>query len=143
MNALLHHGNRWPRVLASVVVPILLATNVLAQTSSKNRGPRALAVVELSGSKKDAAKLYPVTLFERGNYFDASVYNVNPVPMAVEPGIVYEVQRSGEPVGLVTIDHALPQNGEWIATGHLQPEGGEGKSAKSSAKSSGGAATSG
>ena len=89
-------------------------------------------MVELSGSKKDSAKLYPVTLFERGNYFDASIYNVNPVPMAVDAGTVYEVERSGEPVGLVTIDRALQQNGAWIATGHLQPEtGGENKSAKS------------
>ena len=132
MDALLDHGNRWPRVLASAAVLISLAALLPAQTSSKSRGPRALAVVELSGSKKDSAKLYPVTLFERGNYFDASIYNVNPVPMAVDAGTVYEVERSGEPVGLVTIDRALQQNGAWIATGHLQPEtGGENKAAKS------------
>ena len=113
-----------------------LGANLAAQTSSKARGPRALAVVELSGSKKDSAKLYPISLFERGNYFDAAIYNVNPMPMAVEPGIVYEVQRSGEPLGLVTIDQALQQNGEWIATGRLQPEGSENKNAKSAGASS-------
>jgi len=41
-----------------------------------------------------------------------------PVPMAIQPGIVYEAREAGESKGLFTIRAAIPDaNRNWIATG--------------------------
>ena len=64
-----------------------------------------------------AAKLYPVTVFTNGEYQDATIYNVNPMPLALEPGTVYDVQQSGESLGLFTVESAGKAKEDWLASG--------------------------
>jgi hypothetical protein len=94
----------------------------------KDAGPRALAVLQMSANGK--VSLVPVAILVNGKFWDASAYKANPVPMALEPGIVYEGERTGSSVGLFTINSALHSNAvnaqvPWIATGSWLAEGKE------------------
>lgn len=53
-----------------------------------------------------------------GEFYDAGAYKAAPVPMALEPGTVYEAERTGVSLGLFTITEPLESNGkDWIAEG--------------------------
>jgi hypothetical protein len=121
-----------------------LATSAFAQyrsTRKEHKGPRAIAVIEFpqatagvapaatggtpvatqAKSKppvKYAPRLIPAIILNEGRYFDASGYMATPVPMAVQPGIVYEAREAGESKGLFTVRGASADaNKNWIATG--------------------------
>jgi hypothetical protein len=100
---------------------VALALSALAQrTSRKNKGPRALALVEWPASG-GSPRVIPVTILVDGRYYDASIYKADPVPMALEPGNVYEVGQSGESIGMVTLTTARQaRNGAWLADGRFQ-----------------------
>jgi hypothetical protein len=66
-------------------------------------------------------RLVPVALLIDGHYYDASLYDANPAPMAVEPQTVYEAQSFGEPTGTFTISSPKQVNGSWIADGSWTP----------------------
>ena len=51
-----------------------------------------------------------------GKFFDASVYKADPVPMALQPGTVYEGLKSGISQGLFTVNSAIPNKG-WLGLG--------------------------
>lgn len=94
----------------------------------KDTGPRALALLRLSENGK--ASLEPIAIRIDGKFWDASAYKADPVPMALEPGTVYEAERSGSSLGLFTTNGALHSNGAsnqppWIATGTWRPAGRE------------------
>jgi len=94
----------------------------------KDAGPRALAVLQLSDNGK--ASLVPIAILINGKFWDATAYKANPVPMALEPGTVYEGYRTGSTQGLFTIGSALHSNSRnvqapWIATGKWVPRGKE------------------
>ena len=64
--------------------------------------------------------LLPVAIIDDGKVFDAAVYKTAPQPMAIAPGVVYEAQHHGVPVGLFTIGTASHSNSEdhpWFALG--------------------------
>src|SRR5438270_8723974 len=72
---------------------LMLITGVAgwAQFARKNavsKGPRATALVVLPAKGK--ARLIPVAIMVDGHFYDASAYKADPVPMALEPGTVYE-----------------------------------------------------
>ena len=69
---------------------------------------RALAVYEYTGDleKPDAARLIPVSLFIDGQFQDADVYLADPVPFALDTGIVYSIERAGDPIGTLDLDYA-------------------------------------
>ena len=81
-------------------VPALLIFSLLpsgfAQSTGKkpSKGPRAVAVVEWTPS---GPHLIPVSILVDGKFYDAGLYLANPVPMALEPGNIYEIQKSGDP----------------------------------------------
>ena len=91
-------------------VPALLIFSLLpsgfAQSTGKkpSKGPRAVAVVEWTPS---GPHLIPVSILVDGKFYDAGLYLANPVPMALEPGNIYEIQKSGDPAGLFTIKSAM------------------------------------
>jgi hypothetical protein len=94
----------------------------------KDLGPRALAVLQLSANGK--ASLVPIAILINGKFWDASAYKADPVPMALEPGTVYEAERTGSSQGLFTVNTALHSNAvnaanPWIATGAWTPAGSE------------------
>ena len=62
-------------------------------------------------------KLEPVIIFENGNFEDATLYQAGPLPMAIQPGTVYEVQREGVPLGLFTIQQPEQEKNDWYAKG--------------------------
>src|SRR5437016_9413323 len=110
---------RWPRLLATGA--LLLAAPLFAQSPSpppQKSGPhalRALAVVQFVNGKP--LKLEPVIIFENGNFEDATLYQAGPLPMAIQPGTVYEVQREGVPLGLFTIQQPEQEKNDWYAKG--------------------------
>ena len=94
----------------------------------KDAGPRAVAVLQLSAKGK--ASLVPIAILINGKFWDAGAYKAAPVPMALEPGTVYEAERAGSSQGLFTVNTALhstainAQN-PWIGTGSWIPAGSE------------------
>jgi hypothetical protein len=69
------------------------------------KGPRAVGLLQLNSSGKGT--LIPVAILIDGKFYDASIYKADPVPMALEGGTVYEVEKTGESQGLFTVNGAL------------------------------------
>ena len=99
------------------------------------RVTRAIGVYEWTGelNKPSAARFVPVSLFIDGHFEDAGLYLARPVPMALEPGDVYALERAGEPQGLLDLDFAHRvvtgkaladdnPEGAWYAYGKFTPE---------------------
>jgi hypothetical protein len=90
----------------------------VAQVAKKrpmSKGPRAIALIQLADNGR--AHLIPVTIMINGNFYDASAYKADPVPMALQPGIVYEAVKAGVSQGLFTVGGATQANGNWFADG--------------------------
>lgn len=62
----------------------------------------------------------PIAILIDGHFYDASIYMADPVPMALEYGNVYEVEKSGEPTGFVTVEGARDAGGRWIGMSKYQ-----------------------
>lgn len=85
----------------------------------KKRGARAIAVLEfLPGG---GARLVPVALWLDGQFYDASLYEANPEPLALEPETVYEATDYGRPTGLFTVTRPEEIKGSWIGAGQWKP----------------------
>jgi hypothetical protein len=72
----------------------------------------------------------PIAILINGKFWDAAAYKADPIPMALEPETVYEVERTGNSVGLFTVQSALHANGAnapvpWLGTGDWRPTGTE------------------
>jgi len=81
----------------------------------KTHGPRAVGVLEWTAK---GARLIPVTIKIDKDFHDAGVYLAQPIPMALETGVVYEVQKSGEPLGDFTLEAAQQtESGAWEGIG--------------------------
>ena len=94
----------------------------------KDQGPRALGLLQLSSNGK--ATLIPIAIRVDGKFYDATAYKADPVPMALDSGIVYEGERTGTSVGLFTLNGALRSNAAnsphpWLGTGMWLPTGTE------------------
>src|SRR5260370_32007063 len=79
---------------------------------------RATALLELPTAPAGVvtARLIPITILDEGRFHDAGVYKATPKPMALDAGVVYEAQKSGQPFGYVTITSA-GKAGSWTALG--------------------------
>ena len=104
-----------------VILLLLLALLAWGQKKPAAKGPRATALVVLSPDGKTATRLIPICIRDNGQFWDASIYQASPRPMALDFGVVYEVERTGNPVGLFTISQPVQENGAWIALGSWQP----------------------
>ena len=113
-NVILH------RALVAGLCLALAVAGWAQRASRKNKGPRALALVEWPASG-GAPRVIPVAILVDGRYYDASIYKADPVPMALEPGNVYEVEQSGESMGMATLTTARQaNNGAWLADARFQ-----------------------
>ncbi len=82
-------------------------------------------------AKPTASRLIPVSLFIDGHLQDAGVYLASPVPMALLAGNVYQLQKSGVPIGdldlafarhLVASDNAnTTYDDGWFGYGKFSP----------------------
>jgi hypothetical protein len=94
----------------------------------KDAGPRAVAVLQLAANGK--ASLVPIAILTGGKFWDATAYKADPIPMALEPGTVYEAERAGSSLGLFTVNSPLHSNAvnaetPWLGTGSWVPAGTE------------------
>ena len=92
----------------------------VAKKRTDSKGPRAVAVLQIA--ENGQAHLIPVTIMVNGEFYDASAYKAAPVPMALQPGIVYEGVKAGVPQGLFTVGGAAQTNGNWLAGGSWKTE---------------------
>ena len=94
----------------------------------KDLGPRAVGLLQLG--KNGKASLVPIAILINGKFWDATAYKADPVPMALDPGNVYEVEQTGSSLGLFTINSALHSNAQnsaapWLGAGSWRPAGSE------------------
>jgi hypothetical protein len=94
----------------------------------KDAGPRALGLLQLGTDGKTS--LVPIAILMNGKFWDATAYKASPIPMALESGTVYEIERAGNSLGLFTVGsalHSIAANAQtpWIATGKWLPAGTE------------------
>lgn len=93
---------------------------------------RAVGVYEWTGdrTKPTASRLIPVTLFIDGELQDAGVYLARPVPLAIDSGTIYEVDKAGVAEGtldvkyathLQTADAAANYDDGWFGYGTFAP----------------------
>ncbi len=80
--------------------------------------PRAVAVLETDAH--GVQRLIPIALFYERHFYDAALYRATPVPVALAPQTLYEVQQAGKPVGLFTVQSAMQQDGQWAARGRYE-----------------------
>lgn len=107
---------------------LLLAVGIAAgwaqSTGKQKRGPRAIAVVQWEGDPQKPANpvLMPIVVLDQGRYRDANSYFASPVPMAVESGVIYDVQKSGKIIGAFTVgDSKRDAQGRWFGLGRFKP----------------------
>ncbi|MBA3914229.1 MAG: hypothetical protein H0X25_10370, partial [Acidobacteriales bacterium] len=86
-----------------------------AKKDSASKGPRAVGLLQIFDNGK--ASLIPIAFLDQGKFYDASVYKASPVPMALEPGTVYEAYRSGVSQGLFTVGQPLQAQSSWTGSG--------------------------
>ena len=118
----LYRTAQWVVICTSVA--LMLVAVVSAQAPAKtNKGPRALALVELAPNGK--AHLVPVTIMLEGKFYDAAAYKASPVPMVLESGTVYEGILNGVSQGFFTVTGALQARNTWLGEGRWVPAGSE------------------
>jgi len=123
-------------VLFSSTIPFVMAQEERPQIMpgerkaprKKDAGPRALGIVQLN--KNGRASIIPIMILVNGKFWDASAYKADPVPMALDSGVVYEGERSGSSLGLFTVGSALHSNNPnaampWLGTGVWRANGTE------------------
>ncbi len=103
------------------MVCLAVFTTLSAQHRNSHK-LRATAVVEVTTDPHGVVttRLVPVTVLDEKHFQDASVYKASPRPMALENGLVYEAQKTGTPVGYVTILNGA-NSGGWVAMGRFNP----------------------
>src|SRR5258708_6139851 len=110
----LYRKLRCPVILA-VICSAIIGLAQVARRPAKDKGPRALGLVELAENGK--AHLIAVTIMIDGRFYDAGAYKADPVPMALKPEIVYEALKSGVPQGLFIVAGTMRGEDGWIADG--------------------------
>src|SRR5215472_9947308 len=83
---------------------------------------RATALLELTTDPSGTVttRLLPITILANGSFHDAAIYESRPRPMALGTGVVYEAQRTGNPVGYITLNSASKTLEGWVGEGRWQ-----------------------
>lgn len=116
--------NLYRRSTLQASLALLLACVVVLTLAAQRRTPhklRATALVEFTRDPSGITtpRLVPITILDDGSLHDASIYKATPWPMALDSGVVYEAQKTGQPVGYFTVGKATKQ-GIWTALGRWQ-----------------------
>jgi len=117
---MLQNSRRALRVILLVCCSASFFYSQVAKKRSVSKGPRAVAVLQIA--ENGQAHLIPATIMVNGDFYDASAYKASPVPMALQPGIIYEGVKAGVPQGLFTVGGAAQTNGNWFAGGSWKTE---------------------
>jgi hypothetical protein len=108
--------------LALLLVCILGFTAATAQRRKPHK-LRATALLEFTGDASGVMtpRVIPITILDEGSFHDAGIYKATPRPMSLGDGVVYEAQKTGQPVGYVTVGRATKKEDIWTALGRWQP----------------------
>ena len=105
-------GRRTARALAGGLALAAAAAALQAQTHKVEAAPqnvvRAVGVYEWTGdlAKPTASRLIPISLYINNRLQDAGVYMARPVPFSLLTGNVYELEKSGVPLGTLELAYA-------------------------------------
>lgn len=102
------------------LLSLLLTVPAWAQygrPSQTPKEPRATAILQLQDKR---ARIVPIVIRINGQFYDAGIYRADPRPMALDPGVVYEAERSGSSVGLFTVGNAVQVGNNWYGLGHWE-----------------------
>ncbi|HEY6350102.1 MAG TPA: hypothetical protein VI636_11905 [Candidatus Angelobacter sp.] len=101
---------------------LVLALSASAFQRSSPHKLRATGLLELTTDSRGAitSRLYPITILADGRFHDATIYESKPRPMALGTGVVYEAQKTGTPVGYLTINGAINSLQGWVGEGKWQ-----------------------
>ncbi len=113
--------NSLPRKSLIALLTLLLAVSLSAQYTGQAKVSRMRAVGILRIDAKGKARLFPVTVFIDGKYYDARFYEANPVPFAIAGDILYQAQKEGAPEGSFVIQSAMHTPSTWWAEGSWKP----------------------
>jgi len=105
---------------------LALALGSAAQSKGRpprSKGPRALGLLQLAANGK--GRIIPIAIMYDGKFYDAAAYKATPVPMALQPGTVYEGFKTGVSQGLFTVKAAIPNRGSWTGEGTWKVPGPE------------------
>ena len=113
----------WLQTSAGILVCLGLAVAAHAFQRHSAHKLRATGLLELTtdASGNATSRIIPITILDNGRFYDASIYQSRPRPMALENGVVYEAQKSGVAVGYVTLYAGERAQGSWLAMGRWQP----------------------
>jgi hypothetical protein len=122
MTAMNLYRRRAFRASFAVLLACLIGLTAVTQQRRKAHRLRATGLLELTTDQVGTmtARLVPITILDEGSFHDASDYKTTPRPMALDNGVVYEVQKTGQVVGFVTIVGAA-KDPVWRALGKWQP----------------------
>ncbi len=107
--------------VAAVAALALLAWPAWAQYTGQAKSSRLRAVGVLRIDGKGVARLFPVVFYADGKYYDARLYQANPVPSAISGDIFYQAQKDGHPEGSFTVHAAMHTSTQWWAEGLWKP----------------------
>lgn len=102
------------------IAPPVATFAQVAKKRTISKGPRAVAVLQIADNGR--ARLIPVTIMVNGDFYDASAYKADPVPMALQSDTVYEGVKAGVPQGIFTVRGAAQANGNWFADGKWETQ---------------------
>ena len=106
------------RAVTLACIAAALVGGCLAQFAKQrkpDKGPRAVGLLKIGANGR--AQLVPVTIMIDRRFYDAGAYKADPVPMALQPGTVYEALKSGVSQGLFTTSGAARAPEGWFADG--------------------------
>ena len=111
-------GMHYCRTYVVAILCTCLLSTAPAQVAKRrvaSKGPRALGLIEVDS--KGRGHLIPIAIMLDGRFYDASAYKADPIPMALQPGTVYEGLKAGVSQGLFTVNNTIPHNG-WLGLGN-------------------------
>ena len=129
---------KWPWIACGIACALFLGMvcllsaqaidSVQTQTTPKKKTPldlvlRSIAVLEWTGpaEKPTSSLLIPVTVYTDDRYMDGGDYLAEPVPLAVENGTQYVLEKSGVPQGDYDLNAAGKLRGNWFGSGTWEP----------------------
>jgi hypothetical protein len=114
-------------------------TPIYAAKKKQPQGPRAIAVLEW-GHK--GPRLVPITIRIDQKFYDAELYLAQPIPMALDNGVIYEIQREGEALGDFTVQLAQQTpGGSWVGIGQYESKADQARRQEEAAKAAAEAAS--
>jgi hypothetical protein len=110
------YSYRKSKIFAILVIAVTLALPAFGQYGKSSEAVlRGTAVME---SGEGGWRLIPVCIFSAGKFYDADFYQSSPVPMSLIDGTIYEVQKSGTPVGTFNVNNVVRSGAVWYGLGN-------------------------